>query len=195
MAQFRTALIITILGLAAVAGGVFYFSGESREVTASRGFSSERVKPVVLPRDRSLASYSPADLQALVGQIAGQKKEENKRFTKSAEEYVVDSGDTIVTDGYETAPGVFVFSTVKFWVTGSPAEPKVAFKLNRAKVSASGEYEALVNDEHEIGSGRGYGATNDRYALYFKATVLRDGQINVSMEESEYERSRIMVSP
>lgn len=153
--------------------------------------ATPRRAPVVLPKDRSLRSYSSQELQALVEQLAQNKRDENREFTTSEAEYLVGSGETIATDGYETEPGVFVFSTMTLLVTGSASEPKVAIKLNRAKLTVSGEYSALVDDEAEIHSGRGYGATNDRYSLYLRATVLPGGeQIKVRMKESEYEKSR-----
>jgi hypothetical protein len=192
--------VVIALVIAATVCGVFYFIRSSSQPSQVAGAKPSELRgkfktfnggPVILPKGES---YSNEELLALVGEIARRRKE-NKELTKATADHVVESGDTIVTEGYETEPGVFVFSTLKLTVTGNASAPMVTLHLRRGKFNVSGGYEPLVEDEHEIASGRGYGANNDRYRMYFKATVLPDGrQIKVSMKESEYERSRIMQS-
>lgn len=200
--------IIIILLLAAGGYGAHHFIRETLEVPqvpkdkltespeSPRKISPHSGSPVILPKDRSLKSYSGDDLLALFNEFnTGANENANKERDVRSAEYIVDSGDTVVTDGYETAPGVYVFSTITFRVSGSSSEPKIAFNLNRARLSLSGEYTDLVNDESESESGiGGYSAYNGKFKLNLKGMVLPNGrQIMVRVRESKYANRKTRV--
>jgi hypothetical protein len=192
--RYKARLIMTLL-LAAAAYGTYQLAGSFREapqVPKMKLGKDKRGGSVILPKDRSLKSFSGDELQALVNEFVNEQNrhKENKLTTVREREYVVDSGSTIVTGGYESEPGVFVFTTMKFWLTDTASDPQIAFKLNREMISMNGDYKVLAATEFEIESGHGYGHDNDKYRVHLQGWILPDGrQIKVQVKESEYAHS------
>jgi len=200
MHRYQRRFIITLL-CAAVVGGAYHFAlrfletpqvskgklKEARLTNSSKGFSPCNGGPVIVPKDRSLKSFSGDELQALANEfVTGEK--ENKETKIREKEYVVDSGSTVVTEGYESQPGVFVFTTMKFWITDSASDPQIAFKLGREMISLNGDYKVLADEGSELKSGLGgYGSNNDKYRVHLKGWILPDGRkIKVQVKESEF---------